>query len=357
MDIARMQAFAQKLEDQRQRRRAQEIERGQAKRARSTGQPPRPSSSYSTASTPPQLQGSRNDQFGQRSEGQGTRTTRYSGSQQMPPRQPCRQCGRYHIGACRMGTDVCYWCGMPGHVIKDCPRRCRGDMAQPTGSAVASSSSVPPSGRGEQFPIGRGRGIRGTASSSVAQNRTYALGTRQNLEASPDVVIGTLSIFSHKAYALIDPGSTLSYITPLVAGKLGRTPKLLNQPLAVSTPTGESIIARRVYCDCIVTICDRDTLADLIELEMGYICHLVRVRDVEAESPTIQSVPIVNEFIDVFPEELPGLPPEREIDFGIDLLPGTEPISIPPYRMAPAELRELKEQLKDLVPNTFQRSI
>ncbi|XP_047260772.1 uncharacterized protein LOC124894066 [Capsicum annuum] len=258
----------------------------------------------------------------------------------MPPRQPCRQCGRYHIGAFRMGTDVCYWCGMPGHVIKDCPRRRRGDIAQPTGSAVASSSSVPPSGRGEQFPIGRGRGIRGAASSSVAPNRTYALGTRQNLEASPDVVIGTLSIFSHKAYALIDPGSTLSYITPLVAGKLGRTPNLLNQPLAVSTPTGESIIARRVYCDCIVTICDRDTLADLIELEMGYICHLIRVRDVEAESPTIKSVPIVNEFIDVFPEELPGLPPEREIDFGIDLLPGTEPISIPPYRMAPAELRK-----------------
>lgn len=270
-----------------------------------------------------------------------------------------------------MGTDVCYWCGMPGHVIKDCPRRRRGDMAQPTGSAVASSSSVPPSGRGEQFPIGRSRGIRGAASSSVAQNCTYALGTRQNLEASPDVVIGTLSIFSHKVYALIDPGSTLSYFTPLVARKLGRTSKLLNKPLAVSTPTGESIIARRVYCDCIVTICDRDTLADLIELEMvefdvimgmdwlascyatvdcrtkrvyfhfpnkadlewegnigapkgrfishfkarkmiskGYICHLVRVRDVEAESPTIQSVPIVNEFIDVFPEKLPGLPPE-----------------------------------------------
>ena len=76
-------------------------------------------------------------------------------------------------------------------------------------------------------------------------------------------------------------------------------------------------------------------------ISKGYICHLVRVRD--------------NEFIDVFPEELPGLPPEREIDFGIDLLPGTEPISIPPYRMAPAELRELKEQLKDLLEKGFIR--
>ena len=58
-------------------------------------------------------------------------------------------------------------------------------------------------------------------------------------------------------------------------------------------------------------------------ISKGYICHLVRVRDTEAGSPTLQSVPVVNEFIDVFPEELPGLPPEREIDFGIDLLPDT----------------------------------
>ncbi|XP_070025917.1 uncharacterized protein [Nicotiana sylvestris] len=68
---------------------------------------------------------------------------------------------------------------------------------------------------------------------------------------------------------------------------------------------------------------------------------------------TLQSVPIVNEFPTAFPDELPGIPPEREIDFAIDLLPDTQPISIPPYRMAPAELRELKEQLKDLLDKGF----
>ena len=60
------------------------------------------------------------------------------------------------------------------------------------------------------------------------------------------------------------------------------------------------------------------------------------------KTPTIESVSVVNEFVDVFPEDLPGIPPEREIEFGIDLLPDTQPISIPPYRMAPAELKELK---------------
>ena len=64
---------------------------------------------------------------------------------------------------------------------------------------------------------------------------------------------------------------------------------------------------------------------------------------------------MVNEFIDVFPEDLPGIPPKREIEFGIDLLPDTQPISIPPYRMAPAELKELKEQLKDLLEKGFIR--
>ncbi|KAH0714970.1 hypothetical protein KY284_007875 [Solanum tuberosum] len=93
----------------------------------------------------------------------------------------------------------------------------------------------------------------------------------------------------------------------------------------------------------------------VLEWEGNVAVPRVRVRDVEAEPPTLQSVPVVNEFIDVFPLELPGLPPEQEVEFGIDVIPGTQPISIPPYRMAPAELRELKEQLKDLLEKGFIR--
>ncbi|XP_075074805.1 uncharacterized protein LOC142162357 [Nicotiana tabacum] len=77
----------------------------------------------------------------------------------------------------------------------------------------------------------------------------------------------------------------------------------------------------------------------------------------EMKSPTLQSVPVVNEFPDVFPDKLPGLPPEREINFAIDMLPDTQPISIPLYRMAPAELKELKAQLKDLLNKGFIRPI
>ena len=75
----------------------------------------------------------------------------------------------------------------------------------------------------------------------------------------------------------------------------------------------------------------------------------------DSEIPPIESVPIVNEFLEVFPNELPGIPPKREIDFGINLLPNTNPISIPPYWMDLAELKELKAQLKDLLDKCFIR--
>ena len=84
-------------------------------------------------------------------------------------------------------------------------------------------------------------------------------------------------------------------------------------------------------------------------ISKGCIYHLVRVRDLDSENPTLESVPVVNEFSEVFLNDLPGITLEWEIDFGIDLLIETQPISIPPYRMAPAELKELKVQLKDLL--------
>ena len=68
-----------------------------------------------------------------------------------------------------------------------------------------------------------------------------------------------------------------------------------------------------------------------------------------------EEVPIVKEFIEVFPEELPGLPPEREISFEIELLPGSAPVSKAPYRMAPAELKELQIQLQELLDRGFIR--
>ena len=87
----------------------------------------------------------------------------------------------------------------------------------------------------------------------------------------------------------------------------------------------------------------------------GYQGYLAVVRNVEADKGAVDRVPVVCEFPDVFPEELPGLPPDREIEFYIDVVPGTDPISMPPYRMAPEELKELNEQLKELLDKGFIR--
>ena len=66
-------------------------------------------------------------------------------------------------------------------------------------------------------------------------------------------------------------------------------------------------------------------------------------------------VPIVREFPDVFPEELPGVPPERQVEFRIDLVPGAAPIAKEPYRLAPPEMQELSSQLQELLGKGFIR--
>jgi hypothetical protein len=69
----------------------------------------------------------------------------------------------------------------------------------------------------------------------------------------------------------------------------------------------------------------------------------------------IEELSVVQQFQDVFPLEIPGFPPIREVEFFIDLHPGTGPISESPYRMAPAELVELKSQIEDLLEKGFIR--
>ena len=84
----------------------------------------------------------------------------------------------------------------------------------------------------------------------------------------------------------------------------------------------------------------------------GYLAYAIEVRD---SGSRLEDIPVVREFPDVFPEDLPGIPPDREIDFHIELAPRIEPISKAPYRMVPSELKELKVQIKDLVNKGFVR--
>nr|GFB62857.1 putative reverse transcriptase domain-containing protein [Tanacetum cinerariifolium] len=90
-------------------------------------------------------------------------------------------------------------------------------------------------------------------------------------------------------------------------------------------------------------------------LSHGCEGFLATIHDTTTGVPSIHDQPIVSEFLDVFPDELPGIPPVREVEFYIELIPGSEPISRAPYRMAPIELKELKDQLQKLLERGFIR--
>ena len=189
----------------------------------------------------------------------------------------------------------------------------------------------------------------------------------------------------------------------LLRGWSGTHPKMLF-PLSVSTPLSDELETDVFFPSCPVLVEGRELLADLILLDvlefkvilgMDWLarhyasldcrekvvifripnddefrfrgdkasmpqnlisaitarkmlrrgCHgyLVVVRNMEVDKGAVDRVPVVCEFSDVFLEELPGLPPNREIEFCINVVPRTDPISMPPYRMAPAELKELNE--------------
>ena len=73
------------------------------------------------------------------------------------------------------------------------------------------------------------------------------------------------------------------------------------------------------------------------EIPIGAVFHL--------DAKSLEEIPVVCEYPDVFPEELPGMPPDRDVEFVIELQPGTSPISRRPYRMTPSELAELKARV------------
>ncbi|XP_074298239.1 uncharacterized protein LOC141629073 [Silene latifolia] len=82
------------------------------------------------------------------------------------------------------------------------------------------------------------------------------------------------------------------------------------------------------------------------------LCH---VRDTRVEESSAAGIPVVGELCDVFPEDTPGLPPNRDIDFSVELKSGMRPISKAPYRTGPTELEELKKQLNELLDKGYIR--
>ncbi|GJY70205.1 hypothetical protein Tco_0473908 [Tanacetum coccineum] len=96
-------------------------------------------------------------------------------------------------------------------------------------------------------------------------------------------------------------------------------------------------------------------------MQKGFPIFLAYVTATEVEDKSerkrLEDVPIVRDFPEVFPKDLPGLPPTRQVEFQIDLVPGAAPVARAPYRLAPSEMKELSEQLKELSTTAFIRPV
>ena len=227
--------------------------------------------------------------------------------------------------------------------------------------------------------------------------------TQQDADAAPDVVTGIISILDHDAYTLVDPGATHSFASKPFLDHFQIETQPLEGHMRVSLPAEDPLFSDIVVRDSRVLIEGHEFPADLMALDMrdfdvvlgmdwlsrhratldcykkevklhrpwkleikfrgicrelpssmiyvmttqrmlrkgcqGYLAYVV---EIGKEGTLVDEIPVVREF----PDDIARLPPEREVEFTIDLIPGTEPISIPPYRMAPAELKELKAQLE-----------
>ncbi|GKA90014.1 putative reverse transcriptase domain-containing protein [Tanacetum coccineum] len=87
-----------------------------------------------------------------------------------------------------------------------------------------------------------------------------------------------------------------------------------------------------------------------------FLAHVTTKKAKEnSKEKRLEDVPIVQDFPKVFPEDLPGLYPTRQVEFQIDLVPGVAPVARTPYRLAPSEMKELSGQLKELSDKGFKR--
>ncbi|TYK20414.1 ty3-gypsy retrotransposon protein [Cucumis melo var. makuwa] len=270
----------------------------------------------------------------------------------------CTTCGKHHLAHCLFGTRTCFKCRQEGHTADRCPMRL-------TGNAQNQRAGAPHQGK------------------VFATNKTEA-------ERADTVVTGTLPVLGHYALVLFDSGSSHSFISSAFVLHARLEVEPLHHVLSVSTPSGECMLSKEKVKACQIEIAGHVIEVTLLVLDMldfdvimgmdwlaanhaSIDCSYKKVafnppsmasfkfkgegsRLLPQVDVSLSSEPVVRDYPDVFPEELPGLPPHREVEFVIELESGTVPISRASYRMAPAELKELKVQLQELLDKGFIRS-
>jgi hypothetical protein len=207
------------------------------------------------------------------------------------------------------------------------------------------------------------------------------------------VLTGTFSINNTPVKILFDSGATHSFISENLLGKLGLKGMQTKSAYKITTPGGNISshlvtfgvplrLGSRVIRSNIITIKleGMDVILGMEWMTQHKVVLDISDRVVEINSPTVghttlylpfkdgtdscayvtiisplDEIPVVCDYPDVFPDEFPGMPPDRDVEFVIELQPGTAPISKRPYRMPPKELAELKNQLQELLDKGYIR--
>jgi hypothetical protein len=267
---------------------------------------------------------------------------------------------------------TCFACGKPGHKSFKCPDK---------KAATTPARAPAPGGRPPQAapPPAAGRGRLNHLTEEEAAN-------------APDVVIGEFLVCGTSALVLFNTGAIGSYVTSRFVNKLSLPTTTRSFPIITSSPLRD--IRCTLMCKGVdVVIQDHKFFGDLIVLpsngidvipgmdwitaHKGVISTSPRLvtlvhpdgtrvtfkpmksRDIPTvyslHTKAISYVHVVCDFEDVFPEELPSLPPDRDVEFVINLVLGTAPIAQSPYRMAEVELKLLKADLDSLLEKGFIR--
>ncbi|XP_073139021.1 uncharacterized protein [Henckelia pumila] len=190
-----------------------------------------------------------------------------------------------------------------------------------------------------------------------AESHVFSLRHDQEVDENEKVIAGTFLLFDIPAFALIDTSASHSFIfARFVKKNVDNIPSFsgLLPELIRFHPVGDDS-----WFFCGEGERPQMPLLSALKvcraLESGAEGYLIYAVDTSAGSVIIESIPVLNEFLDVFPDEIPGFPLVREVEFGIDLMPGTSPISRAPYQLALLEMRELKLQLQDLLNKGYIR--
>ncbi|KAL5569524.1 hypothetical protein UlMin_026099 [Ulmus minor] len=327
-------------------------------------------------------------------------------------RPACQKCGKTHQGECRAGNpNMCYRCGKEGHYAKFCPN------PPSYGSAPPQNKSQVPKAYALQAQIEGPPISQGRLEAPEPEAKIFAY-TKGDVDAgTSNVVTGQLPVANLPLHVLFDSGATHSFVSSVCASRMNRIRELISRVFRTSLPSGDVLISTHWLRAIPVLVSNRELYVDLIMLDLhdydvilgmdflskynatiecrhrrvvfrptegdefsyvgeggrshkviissmrarkllssgcqGYLVTVVDTTHEEKFKP--EEIAVVREFPDLFPEELPGIPPEREISFEIELLPGSAPVSKAPYRMAPTELKELQIQLQELLDKGFIR--